>query len=139
MGECKGAGMCGCSSNLNYVRNGQDDMNKCGPYKKFYPEVLKVSKGRFHVDYGFHHAPMDSVHNGEIEMLIEKFGVASFKIFMLYGPPGLPGPSDSHRDLPVIGKAERSQYAALESGLPPSRAAREKPPEPAPHDQPSLA
>ena len=28
---------------------------------------------------------MDSVHNGEVEMLIDKFGVSSFKIFMFYG------------------------------------------------------
>ena len=80
--ESKAAAMGGVTSSLNYFRTGQYYMNKGGPYKKFYPEVLKTAKNRFHVDYGFHLAPMDSTHIKEIPELIEKFGVTSFKIFM---------------------------------------------------------
>ena len=87
--ESKAAAMGGVTSSLNYFRTGQYYLNKGGPYKKFYPEVLKTSKGRFHVDYGFHLAPMDGTHIKEIPELIEKFGVSSFKIFMFYGSHGL--------------------------------------------------
>jgi allantoinase len=127
--ESKAAAMGGVTSSLNYFRTGQYYLNKGGPYKKFYPEVLKKSKGRFHVDYGFHLAPMDSVHNGEIEMLIEKFGVASFKIFMFYGSHGLHGASDSQRDFLMIGENERYDYAHFEFVMRAIQAAREKMPE----------
>ena len=127
--ESKAAAMGGVTSSLNYFRTGQYYLNKGGPYKKFYPEVLKTSKGRFHVDYGFHLAPMDSVHNGEIELLIEKFGVASFKIFMFYGSHGLHGASDSQRDFLMIGKDERYDYAHFEFVMRAIQAAREKMPE----------
>ncbi len=127
--ESRAAAMGGVTSSLNYFRTGQYYLNKGGPYKKFYPEVLKTAKGRFHVDYGFHLAPMDSVHNGEIEMLIEKFGVASFKIFMFYGSHGLHGASDSQREFLMIGEKERYDYAHFEFVMRAIQAAREKMPE----------
>ncbi|MEO7392033.1 MAG: dihydroorotase family protein [Ramlibacter sp.] len=127
--ESKAAAMGGVTSSLNYFRTGQYYLNKGGPYKKFYPEVLKTAKGRFHVDYGFHLAPMDSIHNGEVEMLIEKFGVASFKIFMFYGSHGLHGASDSQRQFLMIGENERYDYAHFEFVMRAIQAAREKMPE----------
>jgi allantoinase len=127
--ESKAAAMGGVTSSLNYFRTGQYYLNKGGPYKKFYPEVLKTAKGRFHVDYGFHLAPMDSTHNGEVEMLIEKFGVASFKIFMFYGSHGLHGASDSQREFLMIGENERYDYAHFEFVMRAIQAAREKMPE----------
>ncbi len=127
--ESKAAAMGGVTSSLNYFRTGQYYLNKGGPYKKFYPDVLKTSKGRFHVDYGFHLAPMDSIHNGEIEMLIEKFGVASFKIFMFYGSHGLHGASDSQRQFLMIGENERYDYAHFEFVMRAIQAARQKMPE----------
>ena len=75
--------------------------------------MLKTAKGRFHVDYGFHLAPMDSTHIGEIQMLIEKFGVASFKIFMFYGSHGLHGASDSQREFLMIGEGRALRLRAL--------------------------
>ena len=58
--ESRAAAQGGVTSSLNYFRTGQYYLNKGGPYRKFFPEVLKLSKGRFHVDYGFHLAPMDA-------------------------------------------------------------------------------
>ena len=127
--ESKAAAMGGVTSSLNYFRTGQYYLNKGGPYAQFYPEVLKIAEGRFHVDYGFHLAPMDSVHNGEIEMLIEKFGVPSFKIFMFYGSHGLHGASDSQREFLMIGEGERYDYAHFEFVMRAIQAAREKLPE----------
>ena len=126
--ESKAAAMGGVTSSLNYFRTGQYYMNKGGPYKKFYPEVLKTAKGRFHVDYGFHLAPMDSTHIKEIPELIEKFGVPSFKIFMFYGSHGLHGASDAQRDFLMIGKEDRYDYAHFEFIMRGIQAAREQMP-----------
>ena len=112
--ESKAAAMGGVTSSLNYFRTGQYYLNKGGPYRKFFPEVLKLSKGRFHVDYGFHLAPMDATHIDEIPELISRHGVASFKIFMFYGSHGLHGASDAQREFLMIGKDERYDLAHFE-------------------------
>ena len=127
--ESKAAAMGGVTSSLNYFRTGQYYLNKGGPYKKFYPEVLKTSRGRFHVDYGFHLAPMDGTHIKEIPELIEKHGVASFKIFMFYGSHGLHGASNSQREFLMIGEDQRYDYAHFEFIMRAIQAAREKMPE----------
>jgi allantoinase len=126
--ESKAAAMGGVTSSLNYFRTGQYYLNKGGRYAKFFPEVLKTSKGRFHVDYGYHLAPMDRTHIDEIPMLIEKHGVASFKIFMFYGSHGLHGASDAQREFLMIGKDERYDYAHFEFVMRGIQSAREKMP-----------
>ena len=123
--ESKAAAMGGVTASLNYFRTGQYYLNKGGPYKKFFPEVLKLSKGRFHVDYGFHLAPMDKTHIDELPMLIEKFGVSSFKIFMFYGSHGLHGTSNTQRDFLMIGEDERYDVAHFEFIMRGVQAARE--------------
>jgi allantoinase len=112
--ESKAAAMGGVTSSLNYMRTGQYYMNKGGPYETFFPEVLEVSEGRFHVDYCYHLAPMNQEHIDEFELLIDKFGVTSFKIFMFYGSYGLHGPSGSQNDFLMIGEDERYDYAHFE-------------------------
>lgn len=127
--ESKAAAMGGVTSSLNYFRTGQYYLNKGGPYGKFYPEVLKISKGRFHVDYGFHLAPMDRKHIEELPMLIDKHGVASFKIFMFYGSHGLHGASNSQREFLMIGEDERYDVAHFEFVMRGIQKARERFPE----------
>ena len=124
--ESKAAAMGGVTSSLNYFRTGQYYLNKGGPYAKFFPEVLKISKNRFHVDYGFHLAPMDKTHIDEIPMLIDKHGVSSFKIFMFYGSHGLHGASNTQSDFLMIGKDERYDYAHFEFVMRGVQAARER-------------
>ena len=124
--ESRAAAQGGVTSSLNYFRSGQYYLNKGGPYRKFFPDVLKLSAGRFHVDYGFHLAPMDSTHISEINNLVEKFGVCSFKIFMFYGSHGLHGRSDSQRDFLMIGPEERYDYAHFEFVMRGVQAARER-------------
>ena len=124
--ESKAAAMGGVTSSLNYFRTGQYYLNKGGPYRKFFPEVLKISKNRFHVDYGYHLAPMDRTHIGEIPMLIDKHGVSSFKIFMFYGSHGLHGKSDSQREFLMIGEDERYDLAHFEFIMRGIQAAREQ-------------
>ena len=124
--ESKAAAMGGVTSSLNYFRTGQYYLNKGGPYAEFFPEVLKLSKGRFHVDYGYHLAPMDRRHIEELPLLIDKHGVASFKIFMFYGSHGLHGASDSQRQFLMIGDDERYDVAHFEFIMRGLQAAREK-------------
>jgi allantoinase len=124
--ESKAAAMGGVTSSLNYFRTGQYYLNKGGPYAKFFPEVLKLAKDRFHVDYGFHLAPMERRHIDELPMLIDKHGVASFKIFMFYGSHGLHGASDSQRQFLMIGEDERYDVAHFEFIMRGLQAARER-------------
>ncbi|MGQ0653803.1 MAG: dihydroorotase [Betaproteobacteria bacterium] len=124
--ESRAAAQGGVTTSLNYFRSGQYYLNKGGPYRKFFPEVLKLSAGRFHVDYGFHLAPMDRRHISEINHLVEKHGVCSFKIFMFYGSHGLHGRSDSQRDFLMIPHDERYDYAHFEFIMRGVQAARER-------------
>ena len=55
--ESRAAAQGGVTSSLNYIRTGGYYLNKGGPYKKFFPEVLDISAGNFHVDYAYHLAP----------------------------------------------------------------------------------
>ncbi len=114
LSESRAAAMGGVTSSLNYMRTGMYYLNKGGPYRAFFPEVLSISSGRFHVDYAYHLAPMSAEHIDEIEDLIEKHGIMSFKIFMFYGSHGLHGRSDEQSDFLMIGKDERYDFAHFE-------------------------
>jgi allantoinase len=112
--ESRAAAQGGVTSSLNYFRSGQYYLNKGGPYAEFYPEVLDIARGRFHVDYAFHLAPMDRQQISEIPLLIEKYGVTSFKIYMFYGGYGLHGASDHQHEFLMIDKDERYDLAHFE-------------------------
>jgi allantoinase len=126
--ESRAAAQGGVTSSLNYFRTGQYYLNKGGPYAKFFPEVLKLAAGRFHVDYGFHLAPIDSTHIEEIPQLIRKHGVSSFKIFMFYGSHGLHGRSDAQHKFLMTKPGQRYDYAHFEFIMRGIQAAREKMP-----------
>jgi allantoinase len=112
--ESKAAAMGGVTTSLNYMRTGKYYLNKTGPYATFYPEVLSISKGRFHVDYAYHIAPIQYSHIDEIEMLVEQYGVTSFKIFMFYGNYGLHGTSNTQQDFLMTPEGEYYDYAHFE-------------------------
>ncbi len=112
--ESKAAAQGGVTSSLNYMRTGQYYMGKGGPYAEFFPEVLDISRGRFHVDYAYHLAPIDRKHISEIDMLIEKYGVTSFKIYMFYGGYGLHGASTSQREFLMVDENEKYDIAHFE-------------------------
>src|SRR6201997_4013164 len=112
--ESKAAAMGGVTSSLNYIRTGHYYLNRGGPYRDFMPEVLKQSKGRFWVDYGYHIAPIESAHIGEMEHLLTECGIPSFKIFMFYGAYGLHGRSSSQNEFLMIGPDDRYDIAHFE-------------------------
>ncbi len=112
--ESLAAAQGGVTSSLNYMRTGGYYMERGGPYAEVYPEVLAQSKDNFWVDYAYHLAPLDRTHIGEIDMLIQKYGVTSFKIFMFYGGYGLHGASNSQREFLKIGEDEKYDIAHFE-------------------------
>ena len=127
--ESRAAAQGGVTTSLNYFRTGQYYLNRGGPYRDFFPEVLKACAGRFHVDYGFHLAPIDPFHIREIPDLVEQHGVTSFKVFMFYGSHGLHGRSDSQREFLKIGPEDRYDYAHFEFVMRGIQAARERYPD----------
>ena len=112
--ESLAAAQGGVTSSLNYIRTGGYYMDRGGPYAEVYPEILAQSKDNFWVDYAYHLAPLDRTHISEIDMLIDKYGVTSFKIFMFYGGYGLHGASNSQHKFLMIGEDEKYDIAHFE-------------------------
>jgi dihydropyrimidinase/allantoinase len=83
----------GVTSVISYFRTGSHYLNKSGPYREIFPEVLGRVEGHAKVDYAFHLAPMTAEHVREIGWLAEEMGVTSFKYYMFY--KGLNLSSDS--------------------------------------------
>jgi allantoinase len=124
--ESQAAAMGGVTTSLNYMRTGQYYLNKSGPYREFFPEVLEKSAGRFHVDYAYHLAPILSSHIDEIDYCVEKLGVTSFKIFMFYGGHGLHGSSNDQSKFLMSGPDDRYDIAHFEFIMRGVQRAREK-------------
>jgi allantoinase len=112
--ESRAAAQGGVTTGITYIRTGQYYLNKGGPYEEFMPEVLELAAGRAHVDYAFHVAPMMRRHIDELELLVERFGVTSFKIFMFYGSHGLHGRSDDQSAFLMTPPGERYDLAHFE-------------------------
>lgn len=74
----------GVTTLLSYFRTGHHYLNKSGPYRTIFPEVLELAAGHFYTDYGFHLAIMTAQQLQEVDDLVEKYGVGSFKFYMFY-------------------------------------------------------
>jgi allantoinase len=136
--ESRASAQGGVTTALTYMRTGQYYLNRGGGYDEFFPHVLEASEGRAYVDYAFHLAPMMREHIEEIPLLIEKYGVTSFKIFMFYGSHGLHGRSADQSSFLMIPENERYDLAHFEFVMRGIQEAREKLSELAPHVSLSL-
>ena len=114
--ESRAAVSGGVTAMLTYFRTGQYYLNRGGRYADFFPEVLTLSEGRYHCDYGYHLAPIAAGHLDEMEALATTHGVPSFKIFMFYGGYGLHGQAgeDEQRTFLMIGPEDHSDLAHFE-------------------------
>jgi len=83
----------GVTSVISYFRTGSHYLEKSGPYREIFPEVLEATNGHSRVDYGYHLAPMTRGQIGEIGSLVGDSGVASFKYYMFYKGMDLAGAS----------------------------------------------
>ncbi len=127
--ESRAAAQGGVTTGLSYMRTGQYYLNKGGPYRDFFPEVLELSGGRSHIDHAFHLAPMSKEHIEELEELVTEHGVTSFKIFMFYGSHGLHGRSDDQSKFLMTPPGERYDYAHFEFVMRGLQSVREAHPE----------
>lgn len=127
--ESKAAAMGGVTTSLNYFRTGQYYLNRGGPYREFMPELLRLSEGKFWVDYGYHLAPIEAGHIDEMDALVTEWGVPSFKIFMFYGGYGLHGKSSSQNEFLMIGPDETYDIAHFEFIMRSARRAMEAHPD----------
>jgi allantoinase len=108
------------------MRTGRYYLNKGGPYADFLPEVMEASEGRSYIDYGYHVAPMMQDHIDEIPILIDQFGIPSYKIFMFYGRHGLHGRSDDQSAFLMTPPDENYDYAHFEFIMRGARAAMDQ-------------
>src|SRR6267378_3993869 len=114
--ESRAAVSGGVTTMLTYFRTGQYYLNRGGRYADVFPEVLKLSEGRYLCDYGYHLAPIAADHLDEMEALATTHGVPSFKIFMFYGGYGLHGQAgeDEQRTFLMIGPEDHYDLAHFE-------------------------
>lgn len=85
----------GVTTVLSYFRTGQHYLNRVGPYREIFPEVLGLIAGRAYTDYGFHLAIMTTAQLDEVDWLVAEQGVTSFKFYLFY--KGLNLAADSTR------------------------------------------
>jgi dihydroorotase-like cyclic amidohydrolase len=83
----------GVTSVISYFRTGSHYLEKSGPYRDIFPEVLAATQGHARVDYGYHLAPMTHGQVDEINWLASSQGVISFKYYMFYKGMDLAGAS----------------------------------------------
>jgi allantoinase len=112
--ESRASAQGGVTSGITYIRTGAYYMNRTGPYREIFPDVLKAADGKAYVDYSFHVAPILAEHIDEIPMMIEEYGVPSFKIFMFYGSHGLHGRSSDQSSFLMIPEDQSYDYAHFE-------------------------
>lgn len=74
----------GVTTMISYFRTGRHYLDRSGPYREVFPEVLRRTAGHARIDYGFHLAPMIPAHLDEIPWLVDEMGVTSFKFYMFY-------------------------------------------------------
>ncbi|HEU5320932.1 MAG TPA: dihydroorotase family protein, partial [Methylomirabilota bacterium] len=85
----------GVTTVISYFRTGSHYLDKSGPYRTIFPEVLAATAGHAHTDYGYHLGIMTSEQLDEVDWLVAEHGVGSFKYYMFY--KGLNLTSDSTR------------------------------------------
>jgi len=97
--ESMSAAWGGVTTICSYFRTGKNYLNKSGPYKEIFPEVLEKSKNSFYTDFVYHLTIMTPDQINEIEMLVEEYGVSTFKYFMFYKMLDLTGAAGSDKYL----------------------------------------
>ncbi len=105
MSESGSAASGGVTTILSFFRTGKNYLNKVGPYREIFPEVLEHSKDSFITDYSYHLAIMTREQLGEIEWLVENGGVSQFKYYMFY------------RTLDLAGASRGDSYLMLKDAL----------------------
>lgn len=85
----------GVTTVVSYFRTGSNYLNKTGPYRTIFPEVVAATEGHAYTDFAYHLGIMTTEQLDEVDWLVSEQGVASFKYYMFY--KGLNLTSDSTR------------------------------------------
>ncbi len=93
--ETKSALAGGVTTVISYFRTGQHYLNKSGPYRAIFPEVVAATEGQAFTDFGYHIGVMTTEQLEEVDWLVGEQGVGSFKYYMFY--KGLNLTADSTR------------------------------------------
>ncbi len=101
MTESSAAASGGVTTIMSYFRTGKNYLNKVGPFRQIFPELLEMSSSAFLTDYAYHLAIMNNEQMGEIEWLIKECGISTFKYYMFYKSLDLAGSSSSGNYLMV--------------------------------------
>ena len=99
--ESAAAASGGVTTILSYFRTGKSYLNKIGPFREIFPELMELSKGSFHTDYAYHLALMTSEQLKEIDWLVRECGVCTFKYYMFYKALDLSGSASSESYLMI--------------------------------------
>jgi dihydropyrimidinase/allantoinase len=83
----------GVTTILTYFRPGKNYLNKTGPYKELFPELMDLSRGSYLTDYGYHLTINTEAQMKEMEWLVREGGVSTFKYYMFYKLLNLSGSS----------------------------------------------
>ncbi len=82
--ESTSAASGGVTTILSYFRTGRNYLDKTGPYREIFPELLELSERSFLTDYGFHLTMLTDEHLKEMEWLVRECGISTFKYYMFY-------------------------------------------------------
>ncbi len=82
--ETRSALVGGVTTVVSYFRTGSHYLNRSGPYREIFPEVLAATNGHAFTDYGYHIAIMTTQQIEEVDWLVREMGVGSFKYYMFY-------------------------------------------------------
>ena len=93
--ETRSAVAGGVTTVVSYFRTGSHYLNKSGPYRTIFPEVVAATEGHAFTDFAYHLGIMTTEQLDEVDWLVREQGVASFKYYMFY--KGLNLTSDSTR------------------------------------------
>src|SRR5437870_10256093 len=76
--ETRSALVGGVTTVVSYFRTGSHYLNRSGPYREIFPEVLAATDGHAYTDYGYHIAVMTTPQIDEVDWLVRDMGVGSF-------------------------------------------------------------
>ena len=82
--ETRSALVGGVTTVISYFRTGGHYLDKSGPYREIFPEVLAATGGHAYTDYGYHLGLMTGEQVSEVDWLVREAGVGSFKYYMFY-------------------------------------------------------
>jgi dihydropyrimidinase/allantoinase len=91
--ESTSAASGGVTTILTYFRPGRNYLNKTGPYRELFPELISLSERFYLTDYSYHLSMNSEDHVREIEWLVRECGVSTFKYYMFYKLLNLSGSS----------------------------------------------